>query len=93
MNSPLDVVSEEVSVRKEELIVTDDSFMILQSLDSKTKIEEVGLSGRTTNALQAAGYKTLSGLKRLSEIKLQSIKGLGSKGVEEVKAVLSRVEE
>jgi DNA-directed RNA polymerase subunit alpha len=77
---------------KEEIIVTDDAVQILHSLDPKTKIEDAGLSGRTAHALQAAGYKTLSGLKRLSDIKLQSIKGLGSKGVEEVKAVLSRVE-
>jgi DNA-directed RNA polymerase subunit alpha len=76
----------------EELIVTDDSFQILHTLDPKTKIEDSGLSGRTAHALLAAGYKTLSGLKRLSDIKLQSIKGLGAKGVDEVKAVLSRVE-
>lgn len=86
------VGTEEEFVGKEEIIVTDDALEILHSLDPKTKIEEAGLSGRTTHALQAAGYKTLSGLKRLSEIKLQSIKGLGAKGVEEVKAVLSRVE-
>jgi DNA-directed RNA polymerase subunit alpha len=77
---------------KEELIIEDDGFEILQMLDPKTKIEDAGLSGRTVHALVAAGYKTLSGLKRLSDIKLQSIKGLGAKGVEEVKAVLSRVE-
>jgi len=76
----------------EELVVTDDAVMILHNLDPKTKIEDAGLSGRTTHALLAAGYKTLSGLKRLSDIKLQSIKGLGGKGVEEVKAVLSRVQ-
>ena len=76
----------------EQLIVTDDAIEILHSLDPKTKIEDTGLSGRTAHALIAAGYKTLSGLKRLSDIKLQSIKGLGSKGVEEVKAILSRVE-
>ena len=79
-------------VPAEEIIVTDDSLNILHSLDPKTKIEEAGLSGRTAHALIASGYKTLSGLKRLSDIKLQSIKGLGSKGVDEVKAVLSRVE-
>jgi DNA-directed RNA polymerase subunit alpha len=83
--------AEELDLR-EELIVTDDAINILQVLDSKTRIEDAGLTGRTSHALIAAGYKTLSGLKRLSDIKLQSIKGLGSKGVEEVKAVLSRVE-
>jgi DNA-directed RNA polymerase subunit alpha len=87
------VVTEEFNPEDhEEIIVTDDSLNILHSFDPKTKIEDVGLSGRTANALIAAGYKTLSGLKRLSDIKLQSIKGLGTKGVEEVKAVLSRVE-
>ena len=77
---------------REEIIVSDDALNILHTLDPKTKIEDSGLSGRTANALISAGYKTLSGLKRLSDIKLQSIKGLGSKGVEEVKAILSRVE-
>lgn len=85
-------VVEEHLEQKEELIISDDSFQILHTLDPKTKIEDAGLSGRTAHALVAAGYKTLSGLKRLSDIKLQSIKGLGAKGVDEVKAVLSRVE-
>jgi DNA-directed RNA polymerase subunit alpha len=84
--------NETEEVMGEELIVTDDSILILQKMDPKTKVEDAGLSGRTTHALLAAGYKTLSGLKRLSDIKLQSIKGLGGKGVEEVKAVLSRVD-
>ncbi|HSI20624.1 MAG TPA: DNA-directed RNA polymerase subunit alpha [Verrucomicrobiae bacterium] len=75
----------------EQIIVEEDGFMILHNLDPKTKIEDAGLSSRTVHALTAAGYKTLSGLKRLSDIKLESIKGLGAKGVEEVKAVLSRV--
>jgi DNA-directed RNA polymerase subunit alpha len=76
----------------EELIVDDTSFSILHTLDPKTKIEDAGFSGRTAHALVSAGYKTLSGLKRLSDIKLQGIKGLGAKGVEEVHAILSRVE-
>lgn len=92
-NLDLNAPAEEVSIMgTEELIVTDDSIQILHKFDPKTKVEDAGLSGRTTHALIAAGYKTLSGLKRLSDIKLQSIKGLGAKGVEEVKAVLSRVD-
>jgi DNA-directed RNA polymerase subunit alpha len=59
-------------------------------LDPKTKIEDAGFSTRTANALVEAGYKTLSGLKRLSELKLQGIKGLGTKGLEEVREVLAR---
>jgi len=76
----------------EEIIVTDDALEILHNMDPKTKVEDAGFSGRTAHALVSAGYKTLSGLKRLSDIKLQGIKGLGAKGVEEVKAVLSRVD-
>lgn len=83
---------EEASAPTEELIVTNDSIEILHHLDPKTKIEDAGFSPRTARALTAAGYKTLSGLKRLSDIKIQSIKGLGSKGVEEVRIILSRVD-
>lgn len=57
----------------------------------KTKIENAGLSSRTANALLTAGYKTVSGLMRLSDIKLEGIKGLGSKGLDEVRALLVRV--
>ncbi|MEI6477889.1 MAG: DNA-directed RNA polymerase subunit alpha [bacterium] len=89
--SPLEA-DESTFESHEEIIVTDDAIEILHTLDPKTKVEDAGLSGRTAHALQAAGYKTLSGLKRLSDIKLQSIKGLGAKGVDEVRAVLSRVE-
>ncbi|KKQ90389.1 MAG: DNA-directed RNA polymerase subunit alpha [Berkelbacteria bacterium GW2011_GWA2_38_9] len=62
-------------------------------IDAKTKVEDTDLSGRTKNALLASGFKTLSGLIRLSEIKLAGIKGLGAKGLEEVKTLLQRVEE
>lgn len=89
--SGMDLAPAEVAAPAPELIVTEDSIQILQQLDPKTKVEDAGFSGRTAHALTSAGYKTLSGLKRLSDIKLQGIKGLGAKGVEEVKAILSRV--
>lgn len=53
----------------------------------KTKIEESGLSPRTANALINAGIKTIAGLQRLSELKLSEIKGLGKKGIDEIKSV------
>jgi len=92
LNAPVAEETEVDITAGEEIVFSDDAVMILQSVDAKTRIEDAGLSGRTSHALLAAGYKTLSGLKRLSDIKLQSIKGLGGKGVEEVKAVLSRVQ-
>lgn len=57
-------------------------------VDSKTKIEEMNFSQRTANALINSGIKTLGGLRRLSDLKLEEIKGLGKKGIEEIKLVL-----
>jgi len=54
----------------------------------KTKIEDAGYSSRTTNALISAGVKTIAGLRRLSDLKLSEIKGLGQKGVIEIKEKL-----
>lgn len=79
---------EEVDEPQEELPAAEKP-----DVTPKTKIEEAGLSSRTTNALLTGGYKTVSGLMRLSEIKLEGIKGLGVKGLEEVKEMLARVGE
>ena len=58
------------------------------SLDSKVKIEDLNLSQRTTNALINSGVKTYGGLKRLTPLKLEEVKGLGKKGIEEINAIL-----
>lgn len=60
-----------------------------EELDGKTKIEEANFSQRTTNALLNSGIKTVAGLKRLSPLKLEEIKGLGKKGIEEIKERIS----
>lgn len=60
--------------------------------ESRIKIEEAGFSQRTSNALLNAGIKTIAGLKRLTPLKIEEIKGLGKKGVTEVSEVLSRYE-
>jgi DNA-directed RNA polymerase subunit alpha len=57
--------------------------------DGKTKIEDADFSPRTTNALINAGIKTVAGLKRLSPLKLEEVKGLGKKGIEEIKERLN----
>lgn len=59
-----------------------------QEYDPKTKIEDLDLSSRTINALLNAGIKTVAGLKRMSDLKLSEVKGLGKKGFDEVKAML-----
>jgi len=60
----------------------------IEGLDGKTKIEDSVFSQRTTNALLNAGIKTIAGLKRLSPLKLEEIKGLGKKGIDEINQVL-----
>lgn len=56
--------------------------------DPKLKIEDAGFSPRATNALITAGIKTIAGLKRMSDLKLSEIKGLGQKGIQEIKKKL-----
>ncbi len=56
---------------------------------SKVKIEDLGLSTRTENALVAASIRTAGGLARKSESDLLSTDGLGEKGINEIKKALS----
>ena len=54
----------------------------------KTRIETIGLSPRTANALSNANIRTLGGLVRKKEEDILDIDGLGTKGVQEIKKVL-----
>jgi DNA-directed RNA polymerase subunit alpha len=56
---------------------------------SKVKIEDLGLSTRTENALVSASIRTAGGLARKSEADLLSTDGLGEKGITEIKKALS----
>ena len=62
------------------------------NIDPKTKIEDIGLSPRTANALINSGIKTYAGLQRLSDLKISEIKGLGKKGIDEIKELLGKNE-
>lgn len=73
----------EVPMMDEE--VADEVLEGDEEIDPKTKIEDAKFSPRTTNALTNAGVKTVAGLKRLSDLKLSEIKGLGQKGIDEIK--------
>lgn len=55
----------------------------------KTRIDAIGLSPRTSKALTNANIRTIGGLARKKEIDILDIDGLGSKGVQEIKKVLS----
>lgn len=75
-------------VVKEEKAEVDDS----KETDSeflKTRIETLDLSARTINALSNGNIRTVGGLARKKEKDLDDIEGLGSKGIQEIKKVLS----
>ena len=55
---------------------------------TKVKIEDLGLSTRTENALVAASVRTAGGLARKTEADLLATDGLGEKGITEIKKAL-----
>lgn len=58
---------------------------------SKTKIEELKLSLRTITILSEAGIKTVGGLTRKKEEDIKETKGLGDKGINEIKKALKKL--
>ena len=80
--------------KEEEVLETSELLEEMEdggavSFEGKLKIEEAGFTPRTTNALVNAGIKTIAGLKRLSTLKIEEIKGLGKKGIDEIKDKLN----
>lgn len=69
-------------------VETEETEILDGNFDSKTKVEDLNLSPRTVNALINSGIKTFGGLKRLSALKIEEIKGLGKKGIEEINAII-----
>jgi DNA-directed RNA polymerase subunit alpha len=55
----------------------------------KTRIDTIGLSPRTVKALSSANIRTIGGLVRKKEADILDVDGLGSKGIQEIKKVLS----
>ncbi len=86
----------EMSVEKDDMPseadYTDENFDLVDEIDPKAKIDEIGLSPRTANALITSGVKTYAGLQRLSDLKLSEIKGLGKKGIEEINNLMGKDE-
>lgn len=56
----------------------------------KTRVESLDLSSRTVNALVNANIRTVGGLARKKEEDILDIEGLGSKGLEEIKKLLTK---
>lgn len=55
----------------------------------KTRIESLGLSTRTENALSGANIRTVGGLVRKKEADLLEVEGLGDKGLQEIRRALA----
>lgn len=57
----------------------------------KIKIEDMKLSSRTITSLQEAGVKTAAGLSKKTEEALSDMKGMGEKGIKEIKKALKKI--
>jgi DNA-directed RNA polymerase subunit alpha len=79
---PIIKEEEPEKAEEKEIAGVDSEFL-------KTRIENVDLSVRTINALTASNIRTVGGLARKKEKDLGDIEGLGSKGIQEIKKVLS----
>jgi DNA-directed RNA polymerase subunit alpha len=86
----------EVAAQNKEKEVAEESSKVAtledkEALDDalKTRIESIDLSQRTTNALVNANIRTIGGLIRKKEKDILDIEGLGNKGLEEIKSLLS----
>jgi DNA-directed RNA polymerase subunit alpha len=55
----------------------------------KTRIDTLTLSSRTLNALTAANIRTIGGVARKRKDDLLEIEGIGEKGIQEIKRILS----
>ncbi len=77
-----EVIVEEVKEKADDSKETDAEFM-------KTRIETLDLSARTINALSNGNIRTVGGLARKKAKDLDDVEGLGSKGIQEIKKVLS----
>ena len=71
-------------VKEEEK--TDEDFTDIL----KTRTDNLDLSTRTLNALTTANIRTLGGLARKRKEDLLEVEGIGEKGINEIKKVLSK---
>lgn len=77
-----EIVVEEVKEKADDSKETDAEFL-------KTRIETLDLGARTINALNNANIRTVGGLARKKAKDLDDVEGLGAKGIQEIKKVLS----
>lgn len=77
------------SLPKEELSSMDEENSSDVTDVLKNRIDTIGLSTRTLNALSAANIRTVGGIARKRVEDLLEIDGIGDKGITEIKEALS----
>ena len=85
----VELVPEHEEEKEQEVKVEEEN----KELDTdflKTRTESLNLSPRTVNALSNANIRTLGGLVRKRGEDVLAIEGLGQKGLQEIKRVLSQ---
>ena len=75
------ITTEDEKEKEEDIDTVDKDFL-------KTRIDTLGFSTRTENALSGANIRTVGGLIRKSAADLLNVAGLGEKGVQEIKRTL-----
>jgi DNA-directed RNA polymerase subunit alpha len=83
-----------VGFKEPEIVIEEKKEEVAESKEAdaeflKTRIETLDLGSRTINALTGANIRTIGGLARKKESDLEEVEGLGSKGIQEIKKVLS----
>jgi len=73
-----------VRVVKKEKDIEKDIIEAEKVIEDAKGIEDLGFSTRTINALKDAKVKTVKDLKKISKEKLETIKGIGPKAIEEI---------
>ena len=76
--------SDAKSVAAEEALADSDDA-------TKTKVEDLNLSTRTSTSLTEGGIKTVGGLAKKTEESLRELNGLGNKGIGEIKKALKKL--
>lgn len=83
---------EELEMSEEEMNAAPTHEVGKKEIDPeilKTRIESIGFSARTMNALTNGNIRTVGGLARKKERDLLDIDGLGAKGIQEIRTVLA----
>ncbi len=84
---------EELEIKETVVEAKEESEESREDMDDvlKTRVESLDISPRTANALTGANIRTVGGLVRKKEEDILDIEGLGTKGLQEIKKALQKI--